>query len=574
MTPQLPNPSGGVSPAAEFSAVLLAELVRLGVRDIVLSPGSRSQSLALAAAALEKAGRVRVRVRIDERVGGFLALGLAVEERTPVVVIVTSGTAVANVHPAMLEAHHSGVPLIIITADRPVELRGIGANQATVQPGIFGEAARRTFDVEAPTGAPGERAAAAALAAQILDAAANPSRPGPVHVNLALADPLSGPLPVDVPWGEVDTDQVARGHAVPRGESLILAYEPGTIVVAGHAAGPEAEAVARALGAPLLAEVSSGAHFGPNLVVAYRDLLDRANFGDRVERVIVFGHPTLSRQVPALIQRPGVETIVVRSHGADDYNPGHAVRTFVDVVHVAGEPDDSPTARSWLGRWVMTSRTQLEQHNAPPIDIAISNEPADQAAFSRAVLKSIRESVSRRTLVEAVWRMTWPHDRLVLGASRLIREADQVVTGKKISVHANRGLAGIDGTIATGVGIALASQDSDGVSAAGVTRVLLGDLALLHDAGAMLFGVGEPRPRIQVIVGNDDGGTIFDGLEVATLADPDAFDRVQLTPQLIAMEQLALAYGWEYVLVTSRGELEGALTPGEYPTLIEVRLER
>jgi 2-succinyl-5-enolpyruvyl-6-hydroxy-3-cyclohexene-1-carboxylate synthase len=170
--------------------------------------------------------------------------------------------------------------------------------------------------------------------------------------------------------------------------------------------------------------------------------------------------------------------------------------------------------------------------------------------------------------------MTWPHDRLVLGASRLIREADRVVPGKKISVHANRGLAGIDGTIATGMGIALASQDRPGTASAGVTRVLVGDLTLLHDAGAMLFGVGEPRPRIQVIVGNDDGGTIFDGLEVASVADPEAFDRVQLTPQMIAMEQLALAYGWEYLLVTTRGELDAALTPGDYPTLIEVRLER
>ena len=598
-----------VSPASDFSTALLGAFVRRGVRDIVLSPGSRSQALALAAARLEREGLVRLRVRIDERVGGFLALGLAVEEGTPVVVIVTSGTAVANLHPAMLEAHHSGVPLIVITADRPAELRGIGANQATVQPGIFGEAARRLFDVAAPVGADGEAREAIALADAVMDAAAGPAGPGPVHVNLALADPLSAPWSEDFPWPEsVAADPLAAESVAaeplaaepdaaepvaaeplsaaspPATEvplsaaiaenSFALEYEPGTVVVAGHGAGERAEEIARALGAPLLAEVSSGAHFGPNLVVAYRDLIDRANFGDRVERVIVFGHPTLSRQIPALIQRPGVNTIVVRTSGADDFNPGHAVQNFVDDVHVVSGPDDSPDARSWLGRWVMSSRAALEQHDAPPIDIAISDEPRDQAAFSRAVLAGIRAAVGRRALVEAVWRMTWPHDRLVLGASRLIREADQVVPGKKISVHANRGLAGIDGTIATGVGIALASQARPGVAAAGVTRVLVGDLTLLHDAGAMLFGVGEPRPRIQVIVGNDDGGTIFDGLEVAHSADPDAFDRVQLTPQLVAMEQLALAYGWEYVLVTTRGELDAALTPGEFPTLIEVRLER
>ncbi|MGN6501490.1 MAG: thiamine pyrophosphate-binding protein, partial [Pseudolysinimonas sp.] len=130
------------SPASEFATALLAELVRRGVADLVLSPGSRSQALALAAAAFERAGMLRLRVRIDERSAGFLALGLAVETRRPVAVVTTSGTAVAELHPAVLEAAHSGVPLVLLTADRPSELIGIGANQATVQPGIFGGAAR------------------------------------------------------------------------------------------------------------------------------------------------------------------------------------------------------------------------------------------------------------------------------------------------------------------------------------------------------------------------------------------------------------------------------------------------
>jgi 2-succinyl-5-enolpyruvyl-6-hydroxy-3-cyclohexene-1-carboxylate synthase len=156
----------------------------------------------------------------------------------------------------------------------------------------------------------------------------------------------------------------------------------------------------------------------------------------------------------------------------------------------------------------------------------------------------------------------------VFGASRLIREADAVVAGKRIRVHANRGLAGIDGTISTGIGIATALEG------AGITRVLLGDLAALHDAGGMLFGVAESRPRIQVIVGNDHGGTLFDKLEVATTADADAFDRVVLTPQSVDFEHIAAAYGWEYRRVANRGELEAALTPTEQPVLIEVALAR
>jgi len=563
------------SPATAFAVALLDEFVELGVRDIVLSPGSRSQALALAAAELERAGLVRLRVRIDERVAGFLALGLAVESKSPVLIITTSGTAVANLHPAVLEAHHSAVPLIVISADRPDELRGIASNQTTHQPGMFGVAVRREWDIPAPTG--GDEQAAVELARDVIAAAT-----GPLHVNLAFREPLSGALPArvapDAPALDMPPAELAPLDETPAviDGALELTPAPGTVVVAGSRAGAIAEATARALGAPLLAEVASGAHFGPNLVVDYRTLISAANFGDRVERVIVFGHPTLSREVPALIQRDGVTSIVVRSGSPEDYNPGHAVTQFADAVVVTAAPDASPAARSWLGRWVTTSRAALEQQDAPAIDIdiAISSEPADQAAFNRAVLAGLKAPVTRRVLAEAVWRMTWPHDRLVLGASRLIREVDRYAPGKKITVYANRGLAGIDGTIATGIGIALASQSEEGPTAGGITRVLLGDLALLHDAGALLFGAGEPRPRLQVIVGNDGGGTIFDALEVSASADPERFDRVLFTGHDVSIEQLAAAYGWNHTLVSRRGDLDSALTPNDGVTIIEVPLAR
>jgi 2-succinyl-5-enolpyruvyl-6-hydroxy-3-cyclohexene-1-carboxylate synthase len=178
-------------------------------------------------------------------------------------------------------------------------------------------------------------------------------------------------------------------------------------------------------------------------------------------------------------------------------------------------------------------------------------------------------------LADAVWRASWPHDRLVLGASRLIRELDTRVTGKKIPVHANRGLAGIDGTIATAVGIAVASQAGPHPRSTGTTRLLVGDITLLHDAGSMLLAPGEERPRLQVIVGNDGGGTIFDGLEVAATAAPTAVDRVLFTPQSVNLEALASAYGWDYQRAATRSDLETALTaPVTRPTLIEVPLDR
>lgn len=536
------------SPATDFSVALLQQFVASGVRDVVLSPGSRSQALALAAAELERLGRLRLRVRIDERVAGFLALGLAVETQSPVLVITTSGTAVANLHPAVLEAHHSGVPLIVLSGDRPDELRGIGSNQTTTQPGIFGAAVQRTWDVGAPTGEPGEQDAARELARDAVAAAAR----GPVHLNLAFREPLSGAIGPGL--GRIDPPEpVERAGISPTS----IASAPGTVVIAGTGAGERAEEVARELGVPLLAEVSSGAHFGPQLVVAYRELLAEPEFGGAVRRAVVFGHPTLSREVPALLQRDDVEVVVVRGPGAEDYNPGHRVAAFVDAVSVEGDP----APREWAGRWVAASRSLVTTDDVAPDSTAGPREHAE------AELAAVRTAVTRKSLAEAVWRATWPHDRLVLGASRLIREVDRTVPGKKVRVHANRGLAGIDGTISTAIGIALASDQK------GTTRVLLGDLALLHDAGALLFGVGEPRPRIQVIVGNDNGGTIFDGLEVARSAG-EGFDRVMLTAQQVSVESLAAAYGWSYVRVDTRGQLDQALTASSGATIVEVPLPR
>jgi 2-succinyl-5-enolpyruvyl-6-hydroxy-3-cyclohexene-1-carboxylate synthase len=536
------------SPASDFAVAFLAQLIRGGVRDVVVCPGSRSQALALAAAEFERAGVLTLRVRSDERSAGFLALGLARESGIPVVVVTTSGTAVANLHPAVLEASHSGVPLVVVTADRPAELLGIGANQATVQAGIFGTAVRREWDVAAPESAAG----ADELAAEVLDGIA-----GPVHVNLALREPLSAVVPLP------GVEPGLFAPASSAGEPVTLEPGPRTVVVAGTGAGEGAEETARRLGAPLLAEVTSGARFGPNLVPAYRDLLKEPGFGDLIGRVVVFGHPTLSREIPALLERADIEAIVVRGPERDVYDPGRSAR-IVDGVAVVGEP--LPESRAWVGSWVSASRSLLSVDDTPAA--SLSDDRLERAAFARAQLDRLREPVTRRMLAEAVWANTWPHDRLVLGASRLIRDLDRVAAGKKIPVYANRGLAGIDGTIATATGIALAATGD------GVTRVLLGDLALLHDAGSLAPAPGEPTPRMQVIVGNDGGGTIFDALEVAGTADAALFDRVLYTPQAVDLAALAAAYGWEYRRAATRAELDDALTAPGDRTFIEVPLAR
>jgi len=559
------------SPATDFSVALLNEFVRLGLRDLVLCPGARSQALALAAADLERAGGIRLHVRTDERSAGFFALGLALETGRPALVVVTSGTAVANLHPAVLEAHHAGVPMILLTADRPAELRGIRSNQTTVQAGIFGIATRLCLDVPAPVGEPDEAGIAGALARQATDAAAGvlTAAPGPAQLNLAFREPLSAALPEGLPTA------APIAHVAPAsndGPNMLLAPGPRTVVIAGDGAGPEAEELAHAGGWPLLAEVSSGARFGPNLIVHYRELLGAIDLGGEVERVIVFGHPTLSREIPALIERPGVETIVVAPTGLEWYNPGHSARAFTRSIGVdasCAAAALSSVGRQWLGSWIVTSRALAE---------AVADEdrvPIDKRGITRAELTVLRAPLTRALLVDAVWRASWPHDRLVLGASRLIREADKRVPGKKITVLANRGLAGIDGTIATALGVAVASQSEPEPRSVGVTRVLMGDLTFLHDVGSLLLAPGEPRPRLQIIVGVDGGGSIFDGLEVAATAPAEAMERVLYTPRSVDLKALAAAYGWDYSIAATRSDLERALTGAPTrPTILEVPLVR
>lgn len=580
------------------------------MRDVVLSPGSRSQALALVAARLEAAGLIRLHVRIDERVAGFTALGLARETRVPVAVVCTSGTAVGNLMPAAMEAHHSGVPVLLLTSDRPPELRGVGANQTTIQPGIFGPFARFAIDAPVPA-AVGDGADddTAGIFAEIADtafaaAAGEGTRsPGPVQLNLPFREPLTGPLPEG--WspealeqraettsaeseggdgsgalyqggggiGEAGADTAAA--AADEGE-VLLERGPRTIVVAGAEAGPVAEQLAHDGDWPLVAEIVSGARFGRRVMHGYRALLRDPDLGGRVERVVLVGRPTLSREVTALLSRADLAVIAVRGVAETvNLNGSVVVADRIRIAPLGASPEHvAADERAWLRQWMTASRAH-EVDIAPPApdrDGLASATPAERLGAISAEVAALRTPLDRAALVDAVWRASWPHDRLVFGSSRLVRVADEVLAGKRVPVYANRGVAGIDGTIATATGVALASQ-ADG--SPGVTRVVLGDLALLHDIGALLLPPSEHEPRLQVIVGNDRGGTIFDGLEVASVAPRDDLDRVLYTPHDVRLDHLALAYGWEYHRPTTRAALDQLLTaPVGGRQLIEVPLPR
>ncbi len=520
------------SPAQVYAATLLASLAKAGVRNYFLAPGARSQALAIAAGQLADAGKINLHVRLDERSLAFNALGAALASGEPSVIITTSGTAVANLHPAVLEANHSGVPLILLTADRPDELRGVGANQTTNQIGIFFDAVREVFEVQAPSGRPTEIAEATKLATDAIGVCMgyDGEQPGPVQLNLAFREPLSA---IEPNAATLDPAVALPEIFDPHPEFALLTAAVPTVVVAGAGAGGDAVELAEAFGWPLLAEPSSGSRVGANAILGYRKILEQQpELAGRIGRVIVFGKPTLGRAVIKLLFKPEVEVVVIRSRVMGFFDVSQRATAIVDEITVDDEVDFE-----WLEAW----------------------RKADQS-FTHAGANKL----DRRSLVEAVWAATEPQDDLILGASRLIREADVWAPAKAVRVYSNRGLAGIDGTVATATGISLLQT--------GTTRTLMGDLTLLHDASSLAIDPTEPARNIQIIVGNDGGGSIFAGLEMAQSLDSKSFDRLFKTPQSVDIWHLAQAYGWQYVRVETPAELSAALsTAGRI--LIDVRLD-
>ncbi|MBO1901577.1 2-succinyl-5-enolpyruvyl-6-hydroxy-3-cyclohexene-1-carboxylic-acid synthase [Leucobacter weissii] len=618
---------GAAALSSRVAAGAIGELVLRGVRDVVVCPGSRSQALALAAAEAERRGAVRLHVCVDERSAAYFALGIGRETGVPAVVVVTSGTAVGNLMPAVLEASHARVPVILLSADRPPELHGVRANQTLWNSFFLAEFSRYMVDVPAvEEGEPAEaylQTVREIAAEAYLGATEHLNGPGPAHLNIGFRDPLSGGdgglvrtlagSPVAVPPSPAPPlrdrrDYVSCARCGPgfvrsgecrhrRCEELDVYVHgddgagPRAVVIAGADAGPAAAEFAHAAGLPLLAEPSSGARYGREAIQHWEQLLAVPETGDAIERVIVFGNPTLTRAVPALVQRAGVETVVVDPAGPDGpprgierFNPGLRVGAFALRAEVAAG-HDAGAMKPWLGEWVVRDRALREETttmHAPDLGAARAAGYRERNAYARAEVAALREAVTREHLTEAVWLATWPHDRLVVAASRLIRVLNRTAAPRNIRVHANRGLSGIDGTVATALGIAVASQAHESpAQAAGTTRVLIGDLALLHDAGSLLLPASgpdagsAPRPRIQLFVGNDGGGTIFDTLEAAETARDDDFDRVMYTPQNVELHALAEAYGWAYERVENRGRLDRLLTaPVTGPMLVEIPLAR
>ncbi|CAN7489486.1 2-succinyl-5-enolpyruvyl-6-hydroxy-3-cyclohexene-1-carboxylic-acid synthase [Arthrobacter sp. LjRoot14] len=536
--------------AIEAARVAVKTLLDGGVRYVVVSPGSRSAPMAYALAEADAAGRVELLVRIDERSAGFTALGLALSTGAPVAVLTTSGTAVGNLMPAVMEANHAAVPLVVLSADRPDELRGTGANQTTDQLDLFGEHVR--FAVDVPAGTDPQRAVETALSAAT--GVFEDTPPGPVQLNLAFRDPLVPAAGDHLPeaagpgiW------QIGRGP-----EPLTLTPAPATlaerrtVVLAGHDAGPVAEAFARAHGLPLLAEPSSNARFGPNAVGPYRLLLE--HFGpdsaQPIERVVLFGRPTLSRPVSQLLARADVPSALYQPLPVAWYEPGR--RTELPLDNLSDLADFSGRGPSeWLDAWLLAGAAA--QH---ALDQVLSEVPAATGP--------------------TVGALVWQHARgqLMLGSSNGIRDVDlagQPTPEPQATVFANRGLAGIDGTISTATGIAWGGRQE--------TTLLLGDVTFLHDAGGLLLGFAENDPLLRIVVLNDAGGAIFNLLEHGAVQESgtygNAVERLFGTPHKVDISSLAAAYGVDHCAVSTTAELAKALAaPPQGRSIIEVRTDR
>jgi len=624
VTPQEASaPSGPAleNPATLLARAVVAALVEAGVKRVVISPGSRNAPLTYALADAAQAGYLQLRVVVDERSAAFVALGASRSDwlheglARPAVAVMTSGSAVANAHPAVVEADAAGVPLIILSADRPHALVNTGASQTTVQTGIFGAATRYQADL-------GDTNASDAVANQVRRAVAAASGrlsldPGPVHLNVRLAPPLAPAAPWQVPHLEPKThwlrarkplEEQLNGVTVSQ-VGCRLGLDPARrgVIVVGDNDDAElahfAASLAHAWGWPLLAEPTSLVRTNANAVAAYSALLaggdgsasgDGAQLSQEIEQLLVVGHPTLSRPIGALLAREDIYQVVLTNRarwsdvsgqaayvttleqalsslnipggGADagaeagaDADAGGDASASADAGAGVGVGKNAPSPL-WLQRWLQAGQQQLN---------ATSVTKAAQMALTTWQATSQYESHSQSTAIHSDGLES--SVTLMAASSMTIRYLDaRLPAGKQLKkmpgpVVANRGLAGIDGTISTAVGLAWASGQP--------VRVIIGDLAAAHDLTGLVKAVTETEVDLQVIVLDDHGGKIFSGLEYGASELSNYFLRFFTTAQQVDFAQAAAAFGTHVSVIDDVDGLQSLLSKTiEGRSLVHVKL--
>jgi 2-succinyl-5-enolpyruvyl-6-hydroxy-3-cyclohexene-1-carboxylate synthase len=541
------------------------ELVRCGLREACTSPGSRSAPLVLS---LARDTRLRATSHLDERSGSFFALGLAKATGRPVALACTSGTAAANYAPAVIEAYEARVPLLVLTADRPPELRELGAGQTIDQIKLYGTAAKWFFQVDDHPATPERVRWLRQLACRAYWTALD-GRPGPVHLNFSLREPLvpEGPLPATDdtgraggrPWVTRPGRTVALEPAHIDGLAGELEQRPRAIVVAGRAErdsrlGPALAAFAERAGFPLLAEPTSGARRGPAAIAHYDALLRDPAWGDahRPDLVIRVGDLPTSKPLRRWLH--GLDALQIAFDPENAWqDPGGAVatilladpRTVLDAL--AERLPRKPRARGWLEEWTGPDRA---------------------AASAIADVLGRRPDLSEPRVAAELGVRLPAEASLLVASSMPIRDVETFFPARPAPprVLSNRGANGIDGTVSTAFGVAAAAP--------GPVVLLTGDVALLHDVGGLLAARRLDLPLAIVLLDNDGGG-IFHFLPVS--GEADVFEEHVATPHGVDFAHVATLYGLAHERVAApepfRAALDRALTAGT-TTLIHVRTDR
>jgi 2-succinyl-5-enolpyruvyl-6-hydroxy-3-cyclohexene-1-carboxylate synthase len=538
-----PDATSGANLQATFCVTLVDEWVRAGVRHAVVAPGSRSTPMALA---LANDDRLSVHVHHDERAAAFLALGIGVATGVPAIVLTTSGTAAAELHPAVAEASYGRVPMLVVTADRPAELQSVGAAQTIDQTHLFGRSVRWFA-------APGVPDAAAAPTWRSLASQAHHESvgvvPGPVHLNLAFREPLVGEAgepppgrPGGAPW---------HGAPSPVGGVAPMALPGGRgVIVAGGDVGDPAAVLdlGDRLGWPVLADPRSGCRVpGPTSVGAFDALLRHERFAasHRPDVIVRLGDPPASKALAAWMTTSGARQYAVGTGWADPQRDA-------DVV-VRARPDDwcrgaTGTAAdpSWRREW-----TEADAAAQRAIDgVLAAHHEATDPYVARSVMASAAGS-------------------LVVASSMPVRDVEWFAAPRiGLRVHANRGANGIDGVVSTAVGVAAGSD-------APVTA-LVGDNAFLHDANALL-GLASRRLDLTIVVVDNRGGAIFSFLSQKDLLPVERFEQLFGTPHDVDLAALAVVHGLPALTVHDADGLVPALAaassaPGTH--VVVVRTDR
>jgi 2-succinyl-5-enolpyruvyl-6-hydroxy-3-cyclohexene-1-carboxylate synthase len=563
--PNEPTPVGSAEEpsellAATYAATLVDEWVRQGVVHAVVCPGSRSTPLAVALAAHDG---LAVHVQHDERSAGFMGLGIGLATGQPAVVLTTSGTAAVELHPAVVEADLAAVPLLAVTADRPPELRGVGAPQTIDQRELYGPSVRWFADPGPPSGR--GRDGWRRLAADAVAATVGPV-PGPVHLNVAFREPLvgrPGPLaPVDESTARSEPEPVVLTEA--QLSRLVEEVEDRNgIIVAGvraarsPAAAAAVSALAARLGWPVLADHLSGCRRdSPEVVTCFDAMLriDEVATALRPEVVLRLGGLLASRVTNDWLAGLGVRQFAVDPTGrAPDPDAVVTERLWADIGDTCAKLDDAlarlelPAERQWLDQWRAAERLAVA---------AVESTMATSGGLT--------EPGAARAALAAV-----PHGgTLVVSSSMPVRDLEWYSpAGGDLRVVANRGANGIDGVVSTAVGVALAS---------GPVVCLVGDVAFLHDASA-LMGVTRRGVDLAIVVVDNDGGGIFSFLPQASALEPARFEQLFGTPHGTDLAAVGAAHGLVTTVVTTHAGLEAALVgwrDRRGPALVVARSDR